>query len=386
MNWLNRVVVALLRCSAVLLPPDRRVWMRALRAEADEVPAGWRRLAWLLGGLRLTVREATRRRGLWCPLAFTAAAAGTAWSAWPGPPGDSAIAINRADVIAMGVILAGLPWVIRRVRGPGAGSRLARLLRTGGYAAVLALVLVKAAVERVAGAPPNNFEGPARAWTGEVVFLGVMAGYAALILAGTARRSPAAPGTVAIGTATGAAIGVAAYVLGPLGFPLRLTGRWPAGLYDAALALGVLLALCAPVLTGLAAARRVDRARRAVSRTGQGAMAGLWTGAAAALVVAVLSTATIALLPYDAGLRNWASSHIGQWTPVVSQWTPIYGPRGYLGYVAGNSAFAAGYLLVLLLGPLFGAALGAWTGWAAGRAGPSSVRPRTLRRAQGRLS
>jgi hypothetical protein len=384
MNWLNRVVVALLRRSAVLLPPDRRVWTRALWAEADEVPAGWRRLAWLLGGLRLTVREAARRRGLWYPLAFTAAAAGTAWSAWPGPPGDSAIAVNRADVITMGVILAGLPWVIRRARGPVAGSRLARLLRTGGYAAVLALVLVKTAVERVAGAPPNNFEGPVRAWTGEVVFLGVMAGYAALILAGTARRSPAASGTVAIGTATGAAIGVAAYALGPLGFPLRFTGRWPAGLYDAALALGVLLALCAPVLAGLAAARRADRARPAVSRTGQGAMAGLWTGAAAALVVAVLSTATIALLPYDAGLRNWASSHIGQWTPVVSQWTPIYGPRGYLGYVAGNSAFAAGYLLVLLLGPLFGAALGAWTGWAAGRAGPSSIWPRTFRRAQGR--
>jgi hypothetical protein len=382
-NWLNRVVVALLRCSAVLLPPDRRAWTRALWAEADEVPAGWRRLAWLLGGLRLTVREAARRRGLWYPLAFTAAAAGTAWSAWPGPPGDSATAINRADVITMAVILAGLPWAIRRVRGPMAASRLARLLRTGGYAAVLALVLVKAAVERVAEAPPNNFEGPARAWTGEVAFLGVMVGYATLVLACTARRSPAAPGTVVIGAATGTAIGVVAYVLGPLGFPLRFTGRWPAGLYDAALVLGLLLALCAPVLAGLAATRRVHRSHPAASRTGQGAMAGLWTGAAAALVVAVLSTATIALLPYDAGLRHWASSHIGQWTPIVSQWTPIYGPRSYVGYVAGNSAFAAGYLLVLLIGPLFGVALGAWTGWVANRAGPSSVRPRTFKLLKG---
>jgi len=35
--------------------------------------------------------------------------------------------------------------------------------------------------------------------------------------------------------------------------------------------------------------------------------------------------------------------------------------------VAGNSAFAAGYLIVLLLGPLFGCSLGAWAGRAAGR-------------------
>jgi len=369
MNWLTRMVMALLRGSAWLLPADRRVWMRALWAEADDVPAGWRRLAWLAGGLRLTVREAAPHRGLGYRLAFTAAAAGTAWTAWSGPPGDSAVTVNRADVIAIAVILAGLPWAVRRVRGPIAGSWLAWLLRTGGYAAVLALVLVKAAVERVAEAPPNNFEGPARAWTGEVVFLSVMAGYAALILVCTARRSPAAPGTVAIGVATGAALGVLAYVLGPLGFPLRFTGPWPASLYDAAMALGVLLGLCAPVLVALAAARRVDRSRPAVSRIGQCAMAGLWTGTAAALVVAVLSTATIALLPYDSGLRYWASSHVGQWTSIVSQWTPIYGPRGYFGYVAGTSAFAAGYLVVLLLGPLFGAALGVLVGRVAGHAG-----------------
>jgi len=385
MNWLARVVVALLRCSAGMLPADRRAWMRALWTEAEEVPAGWRRLAWLLGGLRLTVREATLRHGLGYPVAFTAAAAGTAWSVWSGPPGDSAVTINRADVVTAAVLLAGLPWAIRRVCGPLAGSRPARLLRTGGYAALLTLVLVKAAVERVADAPPNNFEGPARAWTGEVVFLGVMVGYAALILACSARRSPAAPGTVAIGAATGAALGVVAYVLGPLGFPLRFTGLWPASLYDVAMALGALLALCAPALAGLAATRRVDHSRPGVSRMGQGALAGLWTGAAAALVVAVLSTATIALLPYDPGLRHWASSHIGQWTPVVSQWTPIYGSRSYLGYVAGNSAFAAGYLVVLVLGPLFGVALGAWSGWAAGHAGRSSTRPRVLKQVQGRL-
>src|SRR5260370_894997 len=127
------------------------------------------------------------------PLRFAAAAAGAAWRAWSGPAGDSAIVINRVDVISMAVILAGLPWAIRRAHGPVADGRLARLVRTGGYAAVLALVLVKTAVERVADAPPNNLRGSAAAWIGEVAFLAVMVGYTAGILAFTARRSPAGP-------------------------------------------------------------------------------------------------------------------------------------------------------------------------------------------------
>jgi hypothetical protein len=360
------MMAALLRCSAGLLPGDRRTWARALLAEADEVPAGWRRLAWLAGGMRLTVREAVRGRRLVYPLAFAAAAAGTAWSGWSGPPGDSAVVINRVDVITIAVILAGLPWVIRRAGGPVADRRLARVVRTSGYVAVLALVLVKAAVERVADAPPNN-QGSARAWAGEIVFLVVMAGYAAVILTYTARRSPAVPSTVAIGTATGVGTGLLAYTLGPLGCPLRFSGLWPSRLYDMAMAVGVLLALCAPVTAGLIAARRAGRSLSPGSRARQGAMAGLCTGAAAALVVAVLSTATIALLPYDTGLRNWASSHIGQWTPLVGQVTPVIGVR--LGYVAGASAFAAGYLLVLLLSPLFGCAFGACAGRAVHNSG-----------------
>ncbi len=364
MNWLTRLTVAVLRCSAAALPSDRRLWLRALWAEADEVPAGWLRLAWLAGGVRLTIREAALGRTLGYPLAFAVAAAGTAWSAWSGPPGDSAVAINRVDVIATAVILAGLPWVVRRARGPLAGSRLARLVRTGGYAAILTLVVVKAAVERVADAPPNHLEGPERAWIGELVFLAVMAGYAAVILACTARRSPAVPAAVAIGAVTGAAIGILVYALGPLGFPLRFSGLWPARLYDAAMALGALLTVCAPAVAGLAAGRRSGRSMSAGSPARQCAMTGLCTGAAAALVVAVSSTATIALLPHAGGLRNWAAGHIGQWTPIVGQVTPFAGTR--LGYVAGNSAFAAGYLIVLLLSPFAGCGLGVLAGRAGG--------------------
>jgi hypothetical protein len=371
MTRLTRVMAALLRCSTRLLPADRRAWAHALLAEAVEVPEGWRRVAWLAGGVRVTLREAGLSRRLGYPLAFAAAAAGTAWSAWSGPPGDTAIVINRVDVLTIAVILAGLPWAIRRVHGPVAGGRLDRLVRTGGYAAVLALVLVKAAVERVADAPPNNSRGSAVAWIGEAAFLAVMTGYVAVILAFTARRSPAAPATVAIGTATGAVTGVLVYALGPLGFPLRFTGLWPTCLYDAAMALGVLLALGAPVAAGLAASRWSGRSSPAGSGARQGALAGLCTGSAAALAVAVLSTATIALLPYNGGLRSWAASHVGQWTPVVGQVAPVVGIR--LGYVAGNSAFAAGYLIVLLLSPVFGCGFGAWAGRVAGH--PDPVRP-----------
>jgi membrane-associated phospholipid phosphatase len=374
MDWLTRVIAALLRHSEPLLPAEQRAWAHALRTEADEVPAGWDRLAWLSGGVRFTVREAVLNRGTGYRLAFAAAAAGTAWSAWSGPPGDSAVVINRVDVITMSVILAVLPLVVRAARGPMARGPQARMIRTAGYAAILVLVLVKTAVERVADAPPNNLEAAARAWTGEITFMAVMAGYAAVILVYTASRSRAVPATVAIGVCAGAVIGVLVYALGPLGCPIRFTGWWPAHLYDAAMVLGAVLALCAPVAAGLAAIRRAGGSMPAGARVRQAAVAGLCTGTAAALVVAALSTTTIALLPYDTALRNWAEGHIGQWTPIVGQVTPIVGIR--LGYVAGASAFAAGYLIVLLLSPVAGCVLGAWAGRVAGGAeSPVSAAP-----------
>jgi len=370
MERLTRLTAALLRAAEPVLPSEHRAWAQALRTEAAEVPAGRDRLAWLAGGIRFTLRAAVLNRGLGYPLVFAAVVVGTAWTAWSGPPGDSAIVINRVDVIAISVILAGLPWAIRRAYGSVAHSRSARMIRTAGYAAILVLVLVKAAVERVADAPPNNLAGSAVAWTGEIMFLAVMACYAAAILAWTAGRSPVRLATVMTGGTIGVALGTLVYLLGPLGFPLRFTGWWPTHLYDAGIALGVLLALCAPVATGLAATRRACGSMPAASRVRQGAMAGLYTGLAAALVVAILSTITIALLPYDDGLRNWAVSHIGQWTPAVGQAAPVVGAR--LGYVAGNSAFAAGYLVVLLLSPLAGCGLGAVAGRAASQVDPSS--------------
>ena len=376
MSGSMRLMAAVLRHSAALMPPDRRQWAEAVRVEAGSVPAGRQQLSWLAGGLWLTARQAMLSGGLRSPLSFTVAVGVVAAAAWSGPSHDPAVVIDRVDVIAMAAILAALPWAARRILGPVAESRLARLARTSGYTAILAIVLAKSAVERVAYAPPNNRAGPVVAWAGEAAFLAVMGCYVAVILACTAQRSPAAPATAAIGAVAGVAAGTLAYALGPLGFPLRFAGPWPAGLYDAAMAIGVLLAACAPVAAGQAATRRAGGPPSPGSRLRQGAMAGMCAGTAAALAVTALSTLTIALLPYDAGLRDWAASHIGHWTPIAGQVTPAIGPR--LGYVAGNSAFAAGYLIVLIISPLAGAALSAAAVLAPRRRAAGETLPRSL--------
>jgi hypothetical protein len=55
---LTGVLAGLLGYAGRLLPPGRRQWAEAVRAEAGEVAAGWPRLCWLAGGLWLAVREA----------------------------------------------------------------------------------------------------------------------------------------------------------------------------------------------------------------------------------------------------------------------------------------------------------------------------------------
>jgi hypothetical protein len=96
-------------------------------------------------------------------------------------------------------------------------------------------------------------------------------------------------------------------------------------------------------------------------------MAGLCAGAAAALVISVLSTGTIALLPHEAGLLQWALAHLGHWAV-----TP-FGLGTPHAYEVTNSAYAAGYFLVLVLFPVLGCGVASWGGL--GATGPSG-RPR----------
>jgi len=299
-----------------------------------------------------------RRIGYW--LVSGAAAAGLVWAGWPGAPASLATLIRRVDVIAAVVLLAGLPWLARKVFGPPAGG-LARVVRLAGYAAVYALVLVKAEVERTEYAALPGHAWLAGAWTGEIVFLIVMAAYVAGLLAVTARRPAAGRTALALGTGAGLVAGLIMYAVPPLGLPLSVTNTWQVDLYNAVRVLAVLLALGVVVAAGLTAARRTSQDSLlplADARARQGVAAGLCAGAAAALVVTVLGLTTIALLPHELTHMQWALSG------------PHLAPGPVYHFEMSVSDTAAGHLLALVLFPLLGTGLGAWGGlYAAGRPG-----------------
>src|SRR5215471_11530679 len=187
-------------------------------------------------------------------LVFLTATAGLVWAGWPGAPANPATLINRVDVTAVVVLLAGLPWLARRVFGPAGDSWLARIVRVGGYAAVVALVLVKAEVERSEYAAHSGGAWLAGVWTGEIIFLVVIAAYVAGLLAVTARRPPVSPVALAIGAIAGVAAGLLMYALPPVGRRPHITIGWLAGAYGVARALALPLALGTAIAAGLMAA------------------------------------------------------------------------------------------------------------------------------------
>ena len=317
-------------------------------------------------------------------LAATAAAtAGLVWAGWPSAAANSATLINRVDVIAAVVVLAGLPWFARRVFGPCRHSWPARIVRVGGYAAVFALMLVKAKVER---SEPTWYSGHAwlaGAWTGEIIFLVVMAAYVAGLLAFTARRPPFSPVALAIGAGAGVAAGLLMFALAPMGRWPHITAGWLAGVYGVARPLALLVVLGTAIAAGLVAARRASRRRQQLPlsdvRARQGMAAGLCAGAVAALVFCVLRTGTIVLLPHMVKPLLWVFAkphppaaalhgarlrflHLGDYNSNYN--TALYQ------FEMSVADTAAGYLLALVCFPLFGAGLGAWGGlFAAGHSG-----------------
>ena len=310
-------------------------------------------------------------------LVFLAATAGLVWAEWPGAPANPATVINRVDVVAVVVMLAGLPWLARRMFGPAGDSWLARIVRAGGHAAVFALVLVKAEVERSEYAGLSGRAALAGIWAGEIIFLVVIAAYVAGLLAVTARRPPFSPAALATGTAAGVAAGLLMYALPPVGRWPHIATGWLADFYGAGRALALPLALGTAIAAGLVAARRAGRLRQQLPladvRARRGMAAGLCAGAVAALVFCLLSTGTAALLPHMVKPLLWVFTK-----PRPPVWTLRGGhlPQPSM-YNAALYQFemsvadtAAGYLLALLSFPLFGAGLGAWGGlFAAGYSG-----------------
>src|SRR5580658_9568196 len=122
LNWpsaegLAGTVAAARRGAVRLVPAARREWAEAVWAEAHEVPAGWRRLAWRAGGVLLIAKEAQMVRRIGVLLVFVAAAGAAAWGAWPGSPVSHGAAV-QGGIITTVLLLAGLPLLARRWLGP----------------------------------------------------------------------------------------------------------------------------------------------------------------------------------------------------------------------------------------------------------------------------
>ena len=309
------------RGAARLVPARRRDWVEAVWAEAPEASPGWRQLLWRVGGVRLIAREALMARRIATTTLFAAAAALMAWEAWRGSPANLATSVYRVDVITVVVLLAGGALLARWLFEASDDSRTARLLRLGTYAAFLALIPAKDVVEQVLDALPprgaldlrlyrliaGHFDRP---WSGEIVFLVVVALCAAAVLWVTSRRSGVAPATLSIGTGAGVALGLVLYTVGPLGLSKVATDPWlPGADIDPLVVLAWVLLLCGPVAAAIVAERRYSASSSSPPTGGAKARqivaAELLTNLVGALIYTVAATGTTALMVKAAWLRNW---------------------------------------------------------------------------------
>jgi hypothetical protein len=295
MDRFTSVLAGLLGRTARLLPAARRDWAEAVLAEAAEIPAGTSRVAWLGGGLWLVAREVLAR--LIRVLAFGAGAAGVVWVGWPGSSSDSAVPLNRVYIVATVVALAALPVVVRRYLGPARGGWAPRAARVAGYASVLALIAAKAVKDRYGSRLGAYFAVVPGIWAMEILLLLVIAAYVAGLLILTSQRVRLARWILPIGIGLGAATAGVLYPLAPLGAQVDPNGP--------SLAWWGLAALALPLATGFLAALLAARQARpaALGPIGQGGLAAACAMATAALLLAVLTSVTIALFPHHVPLQ-----------------------------------------------------------------------------------
>jgi hypothetical protein len=336
---LTRVLEGLLGCAARLLPPGRRDWAEAVRAEAGQVAAGWPRLRWLAGGVWLVVREAamTRKVVYWLGAGAVAAAVGwVVWLSWQtSPAADPQAVTDRVRVLAGAAALVVLPWVGRRRGwfGPVGASSTARLVRVAGCAAVCGLGVAVVRMDSHLGLGPHG-PGPfslpdeliavvlvgaglaslavfrARwpdADSGALWAIAAMAAlfvflvvplqalavaYVAAILAATSRRSPVTSASLAFGTIAGLATGLALY---------EVANAVQSDQYAALLVLGLVIMLF--LLAGLAGAAAAwllpgtgDPQELWAARGRQGLLAGSVAGAVCGLLLTNLFVVAVFMM------------------------------------------------------------------------------------------
>ncbi len=392
LDGMTRALERLLGRCAGLVPAGRRGWVEAVRAEAGELPPGRARLGWLAGGLWLVAREAGMVRRIGYGLGIAAVAVVSALAVrylWSGAHAGRNDGWDKARMLLLVALLAGLPWVARRrgVFGPVGLSIAARAVRAGGSAALVVLVLDFARVEHfpvpTLNGPWNPPAGPwnwaqeaaalvligaclaavlivtARrpqvhpalvAWcavaAGLVLFFTVapvqvlIAAYAAGLLAVTSRRSPVTPATLAISAGIGAAGGLLIVVLWDLTRARPAPGPGMTPKTDVPL-LFVLLIAAIAVGTGVAAlaAHRANGTNDPVAvraRARQYLAAGPLTAASAALM-----------------LPLFRASHAVHFAAVC--------PAAQRGHC---TAAPAVWMIFLVAGPLIGLAMGTFLSWA----------------------
>jgi hypothetical protein len=293
-------------------------------------------------------RAARIARRVLTGLALVAAALAAARLGVQTGVADPGASVDDAALVAIVLVLAGLPWLAgrRRIFGPLAGSWAACLTRIGALAALGALPYAAADVRRFSAARLATPGHPLHAEVGAAVLLVVLITlYATCILWVTSRRGAASATTLGIGAVVGVVSGLAVYGLAPFGSALHVDA-WLRPF--SALALG-LAALGAPLLAGRLAGGRTtgpeDPEALSLARSGQGLRAGLCSGLVATLIIVLLTLPTMVHYPRDVALK-WANP-----SPNV--------PHGGIFEVrmsVGDGSLK--YMLLLILGPLTGAALG----------------------------
>ena len=192
-----------------------------------------------------------------------------------------------------------LPWVVRRYFGPVRGGWAPRAARVGGYAMVLALIAAKAVKDRDGSRLGAYFAVDPGLWALEIVLLLVIVGYVAGLLILTSERVRftrwGLPAGIGIGVLTAGVL----YPLAPFG--VNVDPNSPS------LPWWLVAALALPMATGLLVGRLAAREARPgdpEEAARQGCLAAACAMATAALLVAVLTSVTIALFPHQVPLQG----------------------------------------------------------------------------------
>jgi WD40 repeat protein len=287
-----------------LMPPGRRDWGEAMRAELACLSAPAERRDFAFGCLRAVVASCV----LTAVVKYVAFVSATiAFAVVSGMTGAI-----RTEIVLCGLLAPLVLWRVGRGdggRGAVGASRVVRACR-GAHLLLAALGLGAAAGFLASVVPP---EGTPVVVAALALLMAVLAGHVAIGLVLTSAASRARTLTAALATGFGVACGVGWCVVMPFNRPLALPPGWRLGT-----ALGVaLIVVGLPALASVAAIRFSGEA-------GQGWLAGLGTASVAALVVLASGAATIWFLPW---VIDWGLLDTGpQWRPpdLIEQVVPSY--------------------------------------------------------------